>query len=138
MLVLDASMALAWVFARQAQDERDCADRALQALHGMPARVPAIWHVEIANSLLVGERRQVISEAQSTDYLRRLDQLAILADPAEGAVHRGAVLRVARQHGLTAYDACYLELALRLSATLATFDRKLATAARATGCAVFT
>jgi len=137
MLVLDASMALAWIFARPTPSEQDCADRALQFLHGAVARVPAIWQVEVANGLLVGERRHVVTAAQSSDYLRRLDQLVILADAAEGAAHRDAVMRIARQYDLSAYDASYLELALRLSAPLATFDRKLAGAAQAAGGAVF-
>ena len=137
MLVLDASMTLAWIFARPTPGEQDCADRALQALHGAVARVPAIWHAEVANGLLVGERRRVLTPARSADYLRRLDQLVIQADVAEGAAHRDAVLLIARKYALSAYDASYLELALRLSATLATFDRKLASAAKAAGGAVF-
>jgi len=137
MMVLDASMALAWVFIRQTPGERDCANRALQALHGAPASVPAIWHAEVANSLLVGERRHVVTPVQSADYLRRLDLLTIQVDPTAGASHRDAVLFIARKYDLTAYDACYLELALRLSATIATFDRKLASAAVAAGAAVF-
>lgn len=137
MLVLDASMALAWIFARPTPAEQDCADRALQSLHGAVARVPAIWQAEVANGLLVGERRHVVTATQTSDYLRRLDQLVILADTAEGAAHRDAVLRIARQYDLSAYDASYLELALRLSAPLATFDRKLAGAAHAAGGAVF-
>lgn len=137
MLVLDASMALAWAFARQVPSERDCADRVLQALQGTAARVPAIWSIEVANGLLVGGRRHVITSALSAEYLRRLDLLAVVIDPSEGAAHRDAVLFVARKYDLTAYDACYLELTLRLSATLATFDRKLANATRSAGGAVF-
>jgi predicted nucleic acid-binding protein len=137
MLVLDASMALAWIFARPAPSEQDCADRALQSLHGAVARVPVIWQLEAVNALLVGERRHVVTAAQSSDYLRRLDQLVILTDFAEGAAHRDTVLRIARQYDLSAYDASYLELALRLSAPLATFDRQLARAAQAAGGAVF-
>lgn len=47
------------------------------------------------------------------------------------------VLALAREHGLTAYDATYLELALRVGAVLATFDGKLADAMRRAGGTVF-
>jgi predicted nucleic acid-binding protein len=130
-------MALAWIFARPTPTEQACADRALLSLQGAVARVPAVWQMEVANGLLVGERRHVLTAAQSSDYLRRLDQLVILSDAAVGAAHRATVLRIARQSDLSAYDASYLELALRLSAPLATFDRKLAAAAQAAGGAVF-
>lgn len=136
MLVLDASMALAWMFARPAQGERDCAERGLLALRGVAARVPPIWPAEVANGLLAGERRQLISAEQSADYLRRLDQLAIRVDAAETCVQRD-VGRLAREYQLSAYAACYLELALRLGAPLATFDRQLAVAMRAAGGAIF-
>jgi len=69
--------------------------------------------------------------------LRRLDLLTIQVDSASGVSHRDTVLLVARKYDLTAYDACYLELALRLPAMLATFDRKLANATVSAGAAVF-
>jgi predicted nucleic acid-binding protein len=47
------------------------------------------------------------------------------------------ILDLGRRHGLTAYDATYLELAMRTGGMLATFDRKLADAARVAGVRVF-
>lgn len=138
MLVLDASMTLAWIFERVDLDQHDCAQRLLQMLAGEPvALVPSLWSIEVANSLLVGERRNIISPAQSLDFLGRLDQLPIQVDTVAPASRRDPVLGLARQYGLTAYDACYLELTLRTSGMLATFDVKLAQAARAAGAAVF-
>ena len=137
MLVLDASMALAWIFEREDADQHDCADRALQMLEGVPASVPSLWHVEVANSLLVGERRKIIAPAQSQDFLLRLDQLPITVDTGSPVLRRDPVLGIARQYGLSAYDACYLDLALRVTGVLATFDVKLAQAARAAGVTVF-
>jgi len=137
ILVLDASMALAWIFERGKPAEAACADRVLDAAISAQLTVPSLWHTEVANALLVGERRKVITEAQVIDYLTRLDHLPIRMDDASPAVRRDQVLGLAREHGLTAYDATYLELSLRLGAVLATFDVKLAEAMRRAGGAVF-
>ncbi|WP_311196909.1 type II toxin-antitoxin system VapC family toxin [Rugamonas apoptosis] len=137
ILVLDASMALAWMFERADAVQRDCADRAVLALTSVAGLVPPLWHVEVANALLVGERRRVITPAQSQQFLSRLDQLPITVDSALPGSRRDAVMGIARQYGLSAYDACYLDLAVRTMATLATFDNKLADAARNAGVALF-
>jgi predicted nucleic acid-binding protein len=63
--------------------------------------------------------------------------MEILADEISPRARQSAALDLARTYGLTAYDATYLELAMRRAATLATFDRKLAAAARAAGVRVF-
>lgn len=136
-LVLDASMALAWLFERQKPDEADCAGRALLALAQAETSVPPLWHTEIANALLIGERRRVVSEAQMIDYLNKLSGLPITTDGATVAGRRDAVIALAREHGLTAYDATYLDLSLRTGAVLATFDNKLADAMRRAGGTVF-
>lgn len=133
-LVLDASMALAWIFERDTELERERADRALSVLAIAPACVPSLWQTELANALLVGERRKLLTTVQSADYLARIDKLPIQIDQAG---NRDRVMDVARQYGLTAYDASYLELALRLGASLATFDRKLAGAMALAGGVVF-
>ncbi|MTV40566.1 type II toxin-antitoxin system VapC family toxin [Duganella radicis] len=137
-LVLDASMTLSWIFKRADPAERACADRALLSMPGTPVVVPPLWYLEVANGLLVGERRRVVTEGESTHFLRLLAQLSISIDSALAATHHGEVITLARQHDLTAYDACYLELALRLGAALASFDGKLIKAAQAAGGLVFT
>ena len=63
--------------------------------------------------------------------------MAITLDDLSPASRQTRVLDLGRMHKLTAYDATYLELAMRRAATLATFDRKLADAARAAGGRVF-
>ena len=128
-LVLDASMALAWLFDRPSQVEKDLAGTALSLLSESETLVPSLWHVEISNALLVGERRRVITEAQSADYLHRLENLPIGTDYVVSLESRRySVMSLAREYQLTTYDATYLDLALRMSAVLATFDRKLANA----------
>ena len=135
--VLDASMALAWLFKREKADEADCAERALLTLEHAEAAVPPLWHTELANVLLVGERRRIVTEAQVIDYLSRLSRLPIITDDTAPASRRDLVMALAREHGLSAYDATYLELALRANKGIATFDGKLAGAMRRAGGKVF-
>jgi predicted nucleic acid-binding protein len=130
-------MALAWIFERNKIVEVDCADRVLAELGEMDAFIPPLWHTEIANALLVGERRKVITEAQVMDYLARLDNLSITEDEALPSARRDQVMSLARQYHLTAYDATYLELALRKGAVLATFDSDLAKAMQDAGGIVY-
>ena len=136
-VVLDASMALAWLFERQQPKERDCADRALLALAHAKTWVPSLWYTEVANALLVGERRRVVTESQTFGYLSKLSALPITTDPESPLHRRDAVIALAREHQLSAYDATYLDLALRTNAVLATFDGQLANAMRRAGGSVF-
>ncbi|TAL56928.1 type II toxin-antitoxin system VapC family toxin [Pandoraea sp.] len=136
-LVVDASMALAWLFERTSKTEADCADQALLCLAQAEVLVPALWHTEVANALLVGERRRVVTEAQVIDYLSKLSALPIATDSAAPASRRDGIMALAREHRLTAYDATYLDLALRTGAILATFDVALADAMRRAGGIVF-
>jgi predicted nucleic acid-binding protein len=126
-LVLDASMALAWVFERVKSSEAERANAVLAGLPAQTALVPALWHVEILNALVVGRRRGAIVTAKAIDFLSRLDRLPIRTDHAVPA-RKEHVLSLALEHRLSAYDAMYLELALRSRAALATFDRRLAQA----------
>lgn len=136
-LVLDASMTLAWLFERTSRKEASCAERALLAMANAETLVPPVWHTEIANALLVGERRRVVTEAQVIDYLSKLSSLPITTDDILPASRRDLVMALARQYELTAYDATYLDLALRMNAILATFDSKLANAMERVGGVVF-
>lgn len=136
-LVLDASMALAWLFERKNTEEADRATRVLSAVSAAEIIVPTLWHTEVINALLVGERRQVVTEAQVTDYLNRLAKLPIATDPPILENRDILVMAFAREHDLTAYDATYLELALRTNAVLATFDVQLAKAMHRAGGNLF-
>lgn len=137
ILVLDASMTLAWQFKRVDPAEILLAEKALAELSSVQAIVPAIWYAEVANGVLSGERQGAISPTQTDYFLGELSHAEIAADELSPRARQAAVLNLARAHGLTAYDATYLELAMRRAAQLATLDRKLAEAARATGVRVF-
>ena len=125
--VLDASIPACWAF----QDEQDpTADAALVRIRTEEVVVPSLWWFEIRNILVVNERRKRITESDTGIFLRDLAGLRIRIDrePKESAV-----LRLARTHRLSIYDASYLELALREAIPLATLDGELAAAARAEG-----
>ena len=136
-VVLDASAALAWVFERENPKESSTANELLASLRQDSAIVPSLWHCEVANALLVGERRGVIGEAQTTDFLGRLNALPIETDSADMGLARIAILRLAREFQLSSYDASYLELAIRRGVLMATFDKRLSASARAAGVRVF-
>ena len=136
-LVPDASVALAWLLYRLDVHESLLAQHLLDVAHGSQNTVPHIWRVEVANGVLRAERSQRISQAQVAAFNQLLDNLPIAADNDEAASSIARTCQLARAHGLTAYDASYLELSLRHRACLATFDRKLADAARASGVPVF-
>jgi|SRR5215471_16959777 len=123
--VLDASVAASWAFP----DELDWrADLAFDQARTEEAVVPALWWFEIRNSLIINERRKRISEDETTIFLRELSLHPIRVDryPDDAAL-----LRLARTHRLSVYDAAYLELARRERIPLATLDSDLAKAARA-------
>jgi predicted nucleic acid-binding protein len=136
-LVLDASMALAWQFKRIDQGEALLADNALERLSTIQATVPSIWYSEVTSGVLRGERQGVIKPDQSAYFLHELSQTDIVMDEQSPRAGQAMVLALARSYALTAYDALYLELAMRRAAVLATFDRQLADAARAAGVRVF-
>jgi len=136
-VVLDASAALAWVFERENPKESAAANELLASLSRDSAIVPSLWHCEVANALLVGERRGVFGEAESTDSLGRLNALPIETYSADMGLARIAILGLARAFQLSSYDASYLELAIRSGALLATFDQRLSASASAAGVRVF-
>ncbi len=135
--VLDASMALAWLFKRADAAEAALADQTLRDLASTSWVVPAIWYAEVANSLLRGERAGLIQSPQTGFFLDRVSQAKIETDQESPRTYQASSLALARAYRLTAYDAMYLELALRTGRILATFDQKLANALRTAGGQVF-
>ena len=132
--VLDASVTLAWCFPEEAtHGTEDILDLLTT---GVSALTPSIWPFEVANALLVGERRKRLTIAQVTVMLHRISTLPIFLDPARSDHIFDRVLSLARQEQLTEYDASYLELALRERLPLATLDDRLRRAAKSTGVSV--
>jgi predicted nucleic acid-binding protein len=134
-LVIDGSTTLGFLLA---DEQSGAALRALDALEkGIPTIVPAHWCVEVANGLIMAERRKRASQADITEALNLIAALPVLTDEetARRAVSDTAAL--ARQYGLTIYDAAYLELAMRRGASLASSDDRLVKAAEAAGVPIF-
>jgi predicted nucleic acid-binding protein len=122
---------MAWCF----EDEADrYADSVLDLLIDSEALVPSVWPLEVANVLLVAERKKRLTEAASLQFVQMLRELPITIDPESSDRALGEVLFVGRQQGLSSYDAAYLELAMRQGISLATRDEKLRKAAQK--CAV--
>lgn len=132
--VLDCSATLPWVFA----DEASLAADALldKLVQGERAWVPALWHLELGNVLLGAKRRNRIDQAGVEAFFSRLAVYDIAVDDQTMERAWQKTFDLALQHGLSTYDASYLELALRRGLPLATLDRQLATAARAIGVPV--
>jgi predicted nucleic acid-binding protein len=126
-LVIDSSVASAWALP---DEESELAVVALRRLETDMAVVPALFWLEVRNTVIVSERRGRLDVAATTRFLTRRGAFSVLVDaePVENAV-----LDLARRHGLTVYDAAYLELAQRRGLPLATLDRRLAAAALAAG-----
>lgn len=128
MFVIDASVAMAWCFEDEVTDDTEAV---LDRLRSEQAIVPAIWPLEVANVLLVAERRGRISEAQINRFIRLLGQLPIKRDDAGSDL--AGVVATGRVHGLSSYDASYLLLAERAGLPLATLDARLGGAATQAG-----
>jgi len=133
-VVIDASVALAWCFP---DETSEYADDVLVAIEGQTVLVPAVWGLEVANAVLVGERGKRLRQPEIRRFSALLENLPLVQDTQPVGEHFSGVLPVARASGLSAYDAAYLELSIRHGAPLATLDARLRTAARKAGVKIF-
>ena len=133
-LVLDCSIVFAWFFA----DESDAYSDAIAGnLGNLEAVVPSLWPLEVANTLVVGERRGRNTPLQTAAFLARLASLPIVVDDQTHFVAWSGALPLAREHQLSAYDAAYLELAIREGLPLASRDDQLRASAKAIGIKLY-
>jgi len=133
-VVVDASVALAWCFP---DEGNEYANSVLNALEGWTIFVPAIWGLEIANALLSGERSRRLRQPEIQRFTTLIENLPLFQDVQTVRAHVTNVLPLARDYRLSAYDAAYLELAIRHGTPLATLDGSLKRAAYKTGVAIF-
>jgi predicted nucleic acid-binding protein len=125
--VLDASVSACWAL----DDEgHPIADAALDRTSSGGMIVPSLWWFELRNLLLMAERRNRSTTEKTNAFLAQMKRLELSIDrlPDEEKI-----FQLARRHGLTVYDASYLELAMRVAAPLATLDKKLTAAAKSEG-----
>jgi predicted nucleic acid-binding protein len=129
MFVLDASIALAWLLP---DEEAERAERVVIMARLAGPIAPALFPLEVANALRSNLRRGRIDEVYRDRALDSLDRAAVARDleSYDPAVLRETV-RLSDKHGLTIYDAAYLELAIRHDAPLGTLDDDLRRAAEA-------
>lgn len=132
--VLDSSVAMAWGFVDEANAD---ADKILDAMPSLTTIVPAIWPFEVANTLIVGERRRRITSTGTLAFLGLLNSFSIQIEADPRAQAWGDAMQLSRVHGLSVYDASYVDLAIRRSLPLATLDAKLRAAAVALGVRLF-
>jgi predicted nucleic acid-binding protein len=125
-LILDSSIALSWCLPDEGGP-----DQIQHAVAASGAIAPLHWPLEVANALLMAQRRQRISADFRDAALRDLAALPISLDGETSARAWDETLRLAEAYGLTTYDAAYLELAQRLTLPLATLDAELCVAANA-------
>jgi predicted nucleic acid-binding protein len=129
--VVDASVAVAWFVKGQATEYTNA------LLHRAPRErlhVPALWHAEFANALLALVHRRKLDPERLSDIFETVDELELITDAQPPNARDLAAL--SRRLSLSAYDATYLELALRLRLPIAAKDGPLGGAAPRAGAAI--
>jgi predicted nucleic acid-binding protein len=131
--IVDCSLTMSWCFPEEATD----ASSAIQdRMAHETAIVPMHWFLEVANVLAMAEKKKRITHAKSAEFLTLLEDLEIEADGEAAGRAFSHILALSRSHGLTSYDATYLDLALRKRLPLASLDDELRSAAKKTGIQV--
>lgn len=129
--VADASIGVAWGIASQSSEGSE--ELLDEVASGTPFFVPVLWTFEIANVLLVLTRRKRIKPEEGARARQALSRLSPVIDDEGQWAALGRISDLAAEHGLSAYDAAYLELALRRKVPLASRDSNLKNAARRCG-----
>jgi len=130
--VLDASVSLAWFVDAPIPPFAEHISNLIS--RGAKCVVPMLWHLEMANGLAMAERRGILNRRDCDHSLGQIEILvkqAIESDVDSPGLRRAFLM--ARDYQLSAYDAAYLETAIRLKLPLATLDKKLAAAAPEAG-----
>ena len=134
VLVLDASVAVSWCFP----DRRtELTTGVLHEIANGFAVVPGPWALEVGNALAVAERKGYLKPVQLEAFLHDLSELPLQVEQHTAEQSFGRTLELAREHGLSTYDACYLELAERMGLPLATLDSDLKQAAQQSSIELF-
>lgn len=133
-IVTDNSVVMAWCFEDEACEY---ADSVLEALQYSRAVVPAVWPLEVGNVLAAAERRGRLKAADCVRFLELLSNLPLDVRQESPARQMSVIYRLARDTGLSTYDASYLDLSMRTGFPLASMDKALITAARSFDVEIF-
>ena len=137
VFVLDNSVAMRWLLATEKRADQVYAESVLSSLTEAQALVPGLWHLEVCNVSLGAERRGDTTAGEVEAFLAHLEELPVRVDPMSSAKAFSRTLGLARSYALSAYDAAYLELAIREHAPLATLDKSLRKAATRAGVPLY-
>ena len=137
VFVLDNSVTMRWLLAAEKRADQVYAESVLSSLAQAQALVPDLWHLEVCNVSLGAERRGDITAGEVEAFLAHLEDLPVRVDPMSSAKAFSRTLGLARSYALSAYDAAYLELAIREHAPLATLDKSLRKAATRAGVPLY-
>lgn len=134
--VLDASVALAWVVDRNPDPYAETVRRRIRA--GSKPLVPALWQLEVANTLTLARRRKILAEDDVEEGLNYLQTFAsTVAEIETSFLSIREAFRVSKEVELTAYDAVYFDLARRENLPLATLDKTMREKAMKAGVPTF-
>ena len=132
--IVDASIGFVWVYPSQASDSTDKLLEDIEA--GAIVVVPSLWFLEVANGLLVAQRRKLLTISERKQALARLSALTFTVDEEAGRAAFRQASELAEKHGLSVYDATYLEVALRRKLPPGSRDEPLRKAANRSGVRV--
>ncbi len=125
--VVDNSIVMSWCFR---DESSKYADKILDSLEEYEAIAPPIWPLEVANVLLVAERRGRLTEADSIRFLSLINELPLIVQQETPDRMLKEILALARECYISSYDASYLDLAMRNGVPIATQDSGLKKAAK--------
>jgi predicted nucleic acid-binding protein len=125
--VIDSSIGIAWIHPHQATSETDNLLEQVDA--GATIVVPSLWYLEMANSLLLLQRRKRITPDERKTALETLSAMVFTVDEGSSLTAFNKMSGLAEKYNLTIYDAAYLEVALRRKLPLASRDDALSRAA---------
>ena len=118
--VLDCSVAISWIMPDEAYNVE-----LLNQVVDKGAIVPSLWTLEVGNVLLIAQRSKRITLEHIHKAIYTLRELPIVIDTMTSHNAWLETMELAERYNLTLYDASYLELSLRFSLPLATFDKTL-------------
>lgn len=125
--VVDNSIVMSWCFR---DESSKYAEKILDSLEQYEAITPSIWPLEVGNVLLVAERKGRLTEADNIRFLNLINDLPITVQQETPDRMLKEILALARECGISSYDASYLDLAMKNGLPIATQDSGLKKAAK--------